>query len=350
MDKILGNFLGYSSNDFPLDCETLDSLQNNTLLSEVIGNVCGDKAILWGCTTQGATVGNGYIFARTEAYPAGEVLPLVGGNITSAGGKVTIKEVAQSVTADAVTYQRAYIKRYAQIENGDGEVLTWADFTRITSVQDLATSIASANNVNDAQTEAIATLQAALGTLQETVGGHTTAISAINATIAGIDGVPVGTILMWPAADAPEKYVLCDGRWLSKTTYAALFDWLGSTYGAATSTEFRVPDMRGRFVAGKGDGGAGFTAADYDTLGETGGEEKVTLAAAESGLPSHSHTLSYRSSHDSNTNNNGDIARGNDTSVVDESKTTSSAGGTSAQSAHENRPPYIVLSYIIKVQ
>lgn len=75
------------------------------------------------------------------------------------------------------------------------------------------------------------------------------------------DLVPVGTILTWPAGTLPEGYVECNGQYLSKTTYAALYSILGTTYGS-TASDFRVPDYRGLFLRGWAHG---YTAYDPDS-------------------------------------------------------------------------------------
>ena len=79
----------------------------------------------------------------------------------------------------------------------------------------------------------------------------------------------VGTLIIWPAATPPAGYLECDGSALSRTTYAALFAVLGTTYGqgagTTASTTFRLPDLRGEFVRGW-DHGRG---VDPDRAGRT---------------------------------------------------------------------------------
>jgi len=68
--------------------------------------------------------------------------------------------------------------------------------------------------------------------------------------------LPVGTIVMYGAAAAPTGWLLCDGAAISRTTYAALFAVIGTTFGAGDgSTTFNVPDMRGIFPRGAGTSG-----------------------------------------------------------------------------------------------
>jgi microcystin-dependent protein len=78
--------------------------------------------------------------------------------------------------------------------------------------------------------------------------------------------VPTGQITAFGGASAPTGWLLCDGTAVSRTTYAALFAVLGTTYGAGNgTTTFNVPDLRQRFAMGKAASGTGAT------LGGTGG-------------------------------------------------------------------------------
>lgn len=110
---------------------------------------------------------------------------------------------------------------------------------------------------------------------------------------------PAGTIKMWLPTTAPSGWQFCYGQALSRTTNAALFAAIGTTYGAGDgSTTFNVPDLRGTAVVGKDNmGGAAAgrvttagSGVDGATLGARGGVQAHTLAATE--LPAHAHTAS----------------------------------------------------------
>ena len=59
--------------------------------------------------------------------------------------------------------------------------------------------------------------------------------------------VPVGLILPWTTSTIPSGYLLCDGDPVSRTTYAALFDVIGTNYGSGDgSSTFNLPDLRGK--------------------------------------------------------------------------------------------------------
>jgi len=67
------------------------------------------------------------------------------------------------------------------------------------------------------------------------------------------DLIIIGAITMYGAATAPTGWLLCNGAAVSRTTYAALFAVIGTTYGTGDgSTTFNVPDMRGAFPRGVG--------------------------------------------------------------------------------------------------
>ena len=61
----------------------------------------------------------------------------------------------------------------------------------------------------------------------------------------GGSAVLIGEIAAWPTGAAPAGYLLCDGSAVSRTTYAALFAVVGTTYGVGDgSTTFNLPNMK----------------------------------------------------------------------------------------------------------
>ena len=73
----------------------------------------------------------------------------------------------------------------------------------------------------------------------------------------GVDVLnPVGTVIAFAANSAPSGYLLCNGSAVSRTTYAALFAKIGTTYGAGDgSTTFNLPNLTDRFIQGSGTAG-----------------------------------------------------------------------------------------------
>jgi microcystin-dependent protein len=166
-------------------------------------------------------------------------------------------------------------------------------------------------------------------TLKLQIGGSSVAeFTATNNTV-----IPTGSMQIFAAAAAPTGWVLCDGAAINRTTYAALFAVIGTTFGAGNgTTTFNVPDMRGRAPIGIGTG-TGLTAR---ALADEVGAETHTLTVSE--LPSHTHSVpnsgSQNNSFDSGT------TVGNDVTGV--------SGSTGGDAAHNNMQPSLAVNFIIK--
>jgi microcystin-dependent protein len=78
---------------------------------------------------------------------------------------------------------------------------------------------------------------------------------------------------------APKGYLQCSGQLMPINQYAALFSLLGVQYGGNGTTNFALPDTRGRAILGQG--------TNY-TMGERLGTENVTLLTTN--MPTHTHT------------------------------------------------------------
>ena len=113
-----------------------------------------------------------------------------------------------------------------------------------------------------------------VGTLRQLSAGLTPATT-----------IPVGTISPYAGTSAPANWLLCDGAAVSRATYAALFAVIGYTYGGSGGS-FTVPDLKGRTVIGVGVG-----TEITGVLGTVQGVKEVTLTAAQSGVPAHTHPI-----------------------------------------------------------
>ncbi len=61
----------------------------------------------------------------------------------------------------------------------------------------------------------------------------------------------VASVQSFATESAPQGWLECDGREVSRTLYARLFQRIGDRFGAGDgSTTFNVPDMRGEFIRG----------------------------------------------------------------------------------------------------
>ncbi|MFC1576310.1 hypothetical protein ACFL3J_01420 [Candidatus Omnitrophota bacterium] len=142
---------------------------------------------------------------------------------------------------------------------------------------------------------------------------------------AGGEGVPSGGIIIWSGAEAdiPTGWVLCDG---------------------SNST----PDLRSRFIAGAGTGGS------Y-SVGDTGGKTSHALTISE--MPAHNHGSSGNHRHTLKSDTNGAFGTNNPDGWLNQGGTTLGrteyAGNHThttqgSGNAHENRPPYYALCYIMR--
>ncbi len=65
------------------------------------------------------------------------------------------------------------------------------------------------------------------------------------------NGVPAGTIIFYAKSTPPSGFIKANGAQVSRSTYAALFAAIGTTFGAGDgSTTFNLPDLRGEFPRG----------------------------------------------------------------------------------------------------
>src|SRR3546814_14396288 len=111
--------------------------------------------------------------------------------------------------------------------------------------------------------------------------------------------------VVFPVAgdEAPPGFLLCDGELHDAADYPALFAVTGTKFNLVGDPDgkFRVPDLRGRVIAGA-DNMGGSVAGRLTTsgsgvnggvLGAAGGAESHTLAEAE--MPEHGHAGSAAS-------------------------------------------------------
>ena len=288
-------YTGRPERNYPLSTETLDFIQGQVLLAAEWAKMAGGNYILSGCEDTGDRIGDGTLIIE------GEVLPFVGG---IKQGMIRIVTTKTSITAGGNTYDEARTFCAAQFGRNlqDAETYPWADFKPLPTNKFLLE-----NSATKKELEALRNL-----------------------------AMPKGGIIMWSGtvADIPAGFALCDG---------------------STVNGVRTPDLRGRFVAGYYAKRADESSAnadllrDYGSIGNTGGSKAVALAVDQ--LPAHNHAffgnvrrrgieLPYKqiSSNDYNVSGDSNVSHASDFA----------SGSTGAGAAHENRPPYYTLAYIIK--
>ena len=153
---------------------------------------------------------------------------------------------------------------------------------------------------------------------------------------------------------APTGWALCSGQLMPISQNTALFSLLGTTYGGDGRSTFALPNLQGAAPMQQGQG-AGLSQR---YLGESGGEQSVTLLQSE--MPMHNHrAMGYDGGGNSNSPSNavwGQAAVGRQATnlystatpnTMMGARTTQIAGGTQP---HNNMQPYLGLAFIIALQ
>lgn len=162
--------------------------------------------------------------------------------------------------------------------------------------------------------------------------------------------IPTGTILAFSGSNVPTGFLPCDGIRVDREQYANLFAVIGTTYGAGDlTTNFNVPDLRGRVVAGEDSSiyNSGLTNRLQEcgsSLGMSCGAEKHSLTVSQ--LPPHSHGL-YEGTNGYSGGSSPNRPLVNHQSSA-QSVTSNSMDSTGDGEGHSSVQPTLVLKYIIK--
>lgn len=99
----------------------------------------------------------------------------------------------------------------------------------------------------------------------------------------------IGQVMFTGFNFAPRFWALCNGQLLPINQNQALFSLLGTQYGGNGTTNFALPDLRGRVPVGYASSVDPTHQPPSVQIGETGGVENVTLLSTN--LPVHSHSV-----------------------------------------------------------
>jgi len=261
----------------------------------------------------------------TYTLPAGNPV-VTGTTISSTWANSTLTDIANTLTASVAS---------------DGQ-------TPMTGSLNMASnkiiSVTDPTNAQDAATKAYVDavgFTVAPGTSGNVLTSNGTAWTSATPAVS----VPTGAINMWPTASAPTGYLLCAGAAVSRTTYAALFAIVGTTFGVGDgTTTFNLPNYTNRMPYGT-------------TIGATGGSADAVVVShthtATVTDPTHSHSLSGNAY----VNSGGNTVAGNIFAFGNTINTTNAASTgisvanstTGVSGTNANLPPYLGINFIIKV-
>ena len=178
-----------------------------------------------------------------------------------------LEGVSSSELAALETSLRGLINLNAQQQtardNAQDDVLTSLN----SSLRALIAEQAEAINAAQSSADAVAS-ETDLGRVK--LSDSTSSTSAASSGIAAspkavkaaydkaVAAIPVGSVVAFAGnpSSAPSGFLLCNGAAVSRSTYAALFSAIGTTYGAGNgSSTFNLPDLTNRFIQGSGTAG-----------------------------------------------------------------------------------------------
>lgn len=169
--------------------------------------------------------------------------------------------------------------------------------------------------------------------------------------------VPIGSVQSYAGDADSGGWLLCDGRAISRVTYATLFALVGERFGEGdNSTTFNIPDLRGRFIRGRDLATARDPNAGTRTAMNTGGATGDAVgslqgfATSTSGITitsdPHAHTVE-RGIDNTVGNNSGNLAPGS--GATQGTTPTSSTALSLTGGGSETRPINAYLNFIIRV-
>lgn len=168
----------------------------------------------------------------------------------------------------------------------------------------------------------------------------------------GGSGAMTGEMKIWAGATAPDGWMLLQGQTLLIADHPALYAVIGTQYGGNGTTNFMLPDLRGRVIVGQDT-----SQTEFDVLGEKSGAKTHTLSQAE--MPSHTHTQNphfhggagggqFVQSGSGGAGANVAVT-GSGYTLLNTANATATNQNTGGGGAHNNLQPYIVMNHIIKV-
>jgi len=160
----------------------------------------------------------------------------------------------------------------------------------------------------------------------------------------------VAEIRIFACNFAPTGWATCDGQLLPISQNTALFSLLGTFYGGDGKSTFALPNLDGSVAIEQGDG----KGLSQRFLGESGGEQYLTLLTSE--MPIHDHFVTAQNQAGTDRTPGGeDLARSSGLNLYGPSGTltlmdfhaTTPTGGSLP---HNNMSPYLTLLYCIALQ
>lgn len=163
--------------------------------------------------------------------------------------------------------------------------------------------------------------------------------------------IPSGAVMYFAGRTAPAGWLKANGAAVSRTTYAALFAAIGTTYGAGDGrSTFNLPDLRAEFLRGWDDGrgidsGRAFGAAQSDAIRNIKGSLEAAYGSYRYALYTKAEGA-FATDWDDGSN---ETFKGSSNNYANSKKRVVFDAGRSVPTADENRPRNIALLACIKI-
>jgi microcystin-dependent protein len=164
----------------------------------------------------------------------------------------------------------------------------------------------------------------------------------------------IGEIRIVPYNFAPRNWAWCEGQLVSIGQWQALFAVIGTIYGGNGSSNFALPDLKGRVPLGYGQS----PGTSYYPIAQQDGFESVSLATNQ--LPSHTHEMYAFKGLGTSTTPDGNSTFGvyqnnrlyyrSPTPAVLTAMSDAALTTAGKSDPHENRQPYLVLNFCIALE
>jgi len=150
----------------------------------------------------------------------------------------------------------------------------------------------------------------------------------------------LGQLMLASFNFAPRGFAMANGQLMAINQNQALFSLLGTFFGGNGVNNFGLPNLQGRAPVHQGNG---------FTIGQVGGEEAHTITSSET--PQHNHLVTAIATANA-TDPSGALLAGGGAAAFNSltnaaNMNQASIGSSGGSQPHENRQPYLVMTWVI---